>query len=173
MEFMSSSVSVRPILSQDYFGTTLGTISSTTYSTSNSTLNLHHNCFFYWRFRYYFKVRVQSAFWVLHRDLYQFLRIFRTQMAGHLDRLLDPYQITPSFVCFPSLDAPAPASLASAHSQQRAYVLVWCNSPSVASTDPIFKRQEIETFVISMSWHDGRWHCSIKTGRNDKKCDRK
>ena len=36
-------------------------------------------------------LRVLSASWVLHRDLYQILRIFRTQMAGRLNRILDPY----------------------------------------------------------------------------------
>jgi hypothetical protein len=45
------------------------------------------------------------------RDLYQFLQIFRTHKADRPGRLLDPYPTTPSFVCFPLLDAPAPAIL--------------------------------------------------------------
>jgi hypothetical protein len=51
---------------------------------------------------------------------------------------MDPYQITPSFVCFPSLDAHAPAPLASTHCRLVVHDAVWCNSPSLASTGPIY-----------------------------------
>ncbi len=101
------------------------------------------------------------------RDLYQFLRIFRTQKAERLGMLLDPYPIAPSFVHFSSLDALAPAPLALTHHRQRVYISVWRDSPSVASTGPIFKRREIETFVTSSSWRDGRRRCSIETRSND------
>ncbi len=94
-------------------------------------------------------------------------------MAGQLDRILDPYQITPLFVCFPSLVAPGPAPLASAHYRLAVYVAVWRNLPSVASTGPIFRQRKIFTFVTTASRHDGRQRCSIKTHRNYRKCDRK
>ena len=60
-------------------------------------------------------------------------------MTGRLDRILDPYQITPSFVCFPSLDAPAPAPSASTRCRLAVRDTDWCNFPSVASTSPIFR----------------------------------
>ncbi len=59
------------------------------------------------------------------------------------------------------------------HSQQRAYVMVWRNSPSVASTGRIFRRSKIVTFVTTASRHNGHRRCLIKTCRNDRKCDRK
>ena len=93
-------------------------------------------------------------------------------MAGRLDRLLDPYQITPSFVCFPSLDATAPAPLASTHCRLAVRDAVWRNSPSVAITGPIFRRSEIVTFVTTASRRDGRWRCAIKMCRNDRICNR-
>jgi hypothetical protein len=40
-------------------------------------------------------------------------------MADWLGMLLDPYQTAPSFVCFPSSYAPAPAPLPSTHHWQR------------------------------------------------------
>jgi hypothetical protein len=64
-------------------------------------------------------------------------------MAGWLDRLLGPYQITLLFVCFPLLDAPAPAPLASTHCRLAVCVAVWRNSPSVASTGPIFREAKL------------------------------
>ncbi len=94
-------------------------------------------------------------------------------MAGQLDRILDPYQITPLFVCFPLLDAPVPAPLASAHCQLAVCVTVWRNLPSVASTGPILRQSEIVTFVTMASRHDGRRCCLIKTRTNNRKCDRK
>ena len=84
---------------------------------------------------------------------------------------MDPRPIAPSFVHLPSMNAPAPAPLASTHCLQRAYVSVWCDSPSVASTGPIFERDEIETFEKFTSRRDGCMHRSIKTRRNDRKCD--
>jgi hypothetical protein len=84
---------------------------------------------------------------------------------------LDPRPIAPSFVHFPSMNAPAPTPLASTHCRQRAYVSVWRDSLSVASTGPIFERDEIETFEKSTSRRDGCMHRSIKTRRNDRKCD--
>ncbi len=116
-----------------------------------------------------FLVWVYPAFWVLRRDLYQFLRIFRTQNAERMGMLLDPYPIAPSFVHFPSLDALAPAPLTLIHYRQWVYILVWHDSPSVASTGPIFKRCKIETFVTSSSWRDESRHCSIETRSNDGK----
>ena len=109
-------------------------------------------------------LQVKSASWVIHRDLYQFLHSFRTQMAGRMDRILDPDQITPSFICFSSLDVPAPtpAPLASTHCRLAVRDAVWCNSPSVASTGPIFRQSEIVTFVTSVSQHDGRRRWPIK-----------
>ena len=59
-------------------------------------------------------------------------------MAGMLDRILDPYQITPSFVCSPLLDAAALAPLSSTHCQLAVSVAVWRDSPSVASIRAIF-----------------------------------
>jgi hypothetical protein len=67
-------------------------------------------------------------------------------MADRLDRKLDPCAIAPSFDRFLSMNAPAPAPLASTHCRQRALVSVWHNSPSVASTGTIFELDEIETF---------------------------
>jgi hypothetical protein len=64
---------------------------------------------------------------------------------------LDTYRNTPSFVCFPSLDATAPAPLASTHCRLAVHDAVWRNSPSVASTGPIFRRSEIVTFVTTAS----------------------
>jgi hypothetical protein len=94
-------------------------------------------------------------------------------MAGRLDRILDPYQITLLFICFPSLDAPTPTPLASAHCRLVVCVAVWRNLPSVASTGPIFRQSKIVTFVTTASQHDGRQRCSIKMRRKDRKCDRK
>jgi hypothetical protein len=68
-------------------------------------------------------------------------------MADQLDKILDPYPIAPLFVHFPTLNAPAPAPLASTHCQQRAHVSVWRNSPSVASTGPI-KKKKLEHLKI-------------------------
>ena len=92
-------------------------------------------------------------------------------MADRLGRILDPYPIAPSFDHFPSLNAPAPAPLASTHCRQRANVSVWSNLPSVASTGTIFELDEIETFRESTPRRDRRWRCSIKTRRNDRICD--
>jgi hypothetical protein len=86
---------------------------------------------------------------------------------------LDPYPTTPLFVPFPSSDAPTPAPLASTQCRLAVCVAVWRNSLSVASTGPIFRQSEIVTFLTAASWHDGRRRCSIKTCRNDRKCDRK
>ncbi len=61
-------------------------------------------------------------------------------MADRLGRILDPYPIAPSFDHFPSLNAPAPAPLASTLCRQRANVSVWSNLPYVASTGTIFER---------------------------------
>jgi hypothetical protein len=94
-------------------------------------------------------------------------------MADQLGRLLDPYPTTLLFFCFLLLDAPAPAPLPSTHHRQRVYVLVWCNSPSVASTGPIFKRHEIVNFKMSMSGHDQHPHKLIKTCGNDTKSNMK
>ena len=66
-------------------------------------------------------------------------------MADRLDRILDPRAIAP-FDRFPSINAPAPAPVASTHCRQRAHVSVWRNLPSVASTGTIFELDEIETF---------------------------
>jgi len=92
-------------------------------------------------------------------------------MADRLGRMLDPYPIAPSFDHFPSLNAPAPAPLASTHRRQRVNVSVWSNLPSVASTGTIFELDEIETFRESMPRRDRRWRCSIKMHRNDRICD--
>ena len=67
---------------------------------------------------------------------------------------MDTYQNTPSFVHFPSLDATAPTPLASRHCQLVVLVAVWRNSPSVASTGPIFIQSENETFVTAVSRRD-------------------
>ena len=91
-------------------------------------------------------------------------------MADRFDRILDPYQIAPSFVHFLSLNAPAPAPLALAHCRQWAHVSVWRNLPSVASTGPIFEQDEIETFENLTSWRDGRQYRSIKMHGNDARC---
>jgi hypothetical protein len=113
--------------------------------------------------------------WVLRTDLYQFLRIFRTQKAERLGRLLDPYPTAPLFVPFPSSDTPALAPLASTHCLGLRCVLrfgaicpLW-----QAPVSPIFRQSEIVTFITTVSWHDGRQRCSIKTHRNNRKCDRK
>ncbi len=68
-------------------------------------------------------------------------------MAERLDRILDPYQITPLLVCFLSLDAPAPAPLASTHCRLAVRVAVWRNSPSVTSIGLISGSHKIVTFV--------------------------
>ncbi len=60
----------------------------------------------------------------IRRDLNRFLHIFRTQMAERLGKLLDPYQTAPSFVRFPSSDAPAPAPLPLTHYLKRVHLLV-------------------------------------------------
>jgi hypothetical protein len=75
-------------------------------------------------------------------------------MADRLGRILDPYPIAPSFDHFLSLNAPAPAPLASTHCRQRANVSVWSNLPSVASTGAIFELDEIETFRESTPRRD-------------------
>ena len=75
-------------------------------------------------------------------------------MADRLGGKLDPHPITPSFNHFPSMNAPAPAPLVSTHHWQRAHVLVWRNSPSVASTGTIFEQAKIETFQKSYSSDD-------------------
>jgi hypothetical protein len=69
-------------------------------------------------------------------------------MADRLGRLLDHYPTAPSFVCFLSLDAPAPAPLPLTHLWQQVHLLVWCNLSSVASTGPIFQIHEIVNFVM-------------------------
>jgi hypothetical protein len=51
------------------------------------------------------QIKVYAAFWVLYRDLYQFLHIFRTQNAERLGGLLNLDPIAPSFVHFLLLDA--------------------------------------------------------------------
>ncbi len=86
---------------------------------------------------------------------------------------MDPYPTAPLLVPFPSSDAPAPAPFASTHCRLAVCVAVWCNSPSVASTSPIFRRSKIVTFVATASWHNGRRRFSIKMRKNDRKCDRK
>jgi hypothetical protein len=86
------------------------------------------------------------------------------------DKILDPYQIAPSFVHFPTLNVLAPSSLASTHCWQRAHVSVWRNSPSVASTGPIFEQDEIETFQNLTSRRDGRRRCLIMMHGNDARC---
>ncbi len=101
--------------------------------------------------------------------MYQFLHVFRTQIADQLGRLLDPYPIALLFVCFLSLDTPPLAPLPPTHHRQQLHVLVWCDSPSVASTGPIFKCREIVNFVTSMFSCNQRPHKLIKTHRNDTK----
>jgi hypothetical protein len=88
-------------------------------------------------------------------------------MADRLGRILYPYPIAPSFDHFPSLNAPAPAPLASTHCRQRANVSVWSNSPYVASTVTIFELDEIETFRESTPRRNRRRSCSIKMHWND------
>ena len=85
---------------------------------------------------------------------------------------MDTYQNTPSFICFPSLDATAPAPLASTHCRLAVRDAVWHNWPSVASTGPLFRRSKIVTFVTMASRSNGRWHCAIKMCRNDRICNR-
>ena len=92
-------------------------------------------------------------------------------MADRLGRILDPRPIAPSFDHFPSMNAPAPAPLASTHCRQRAHISVWRGSPYVASTGAIFAQDEIETFGKLTFRRDGCMHRSMKTRRNDKKCD--
>jgi hypothetical protein len=75
-------------------------------------------------------------------------------MADRLGRLLDPYPTALLFACFLLLDTPALAPLPSTHHWQGVHVLVWCNSPSVASTGSIFKGRKIVNFVTSMSSRD-------------------
>jgi len=75
-------------------------------------------------------------------------------MADRLDGKLDPRPIAPSFDHFPSMNAPAPAPLASTHCRQRAHVSVWSNSPYVARTGTIFERAKIETFQKSTPRRD-------------------
>jgi len=65
-------------------------------------------------------------------------------MADRLGWILDLHSIAPSFDHFPSLNAPAPAPLASTHCR---HVSVWSNLPYVASTGTIFERDEIESFA--------------------------
>ncbi len=127
-----------------------------------------------WRRPYYYEFS-QPPEYYLHRELYQFLRIFRTQMAARLSKLLDPYRTAPSFFRFrfPSSDAPAPAPLPSTHHRQQVHLLVWCNSPGEARTVPIFKRPEIINFVVSAYRRDRRPHRSIKTRSNDTKSNMK
>jgi hypothetical protein len=91
-------------------------------------------------------------------------------MADQQDKILDPYPIAPLFVHFPSLNAPAPAPVALTHCRQRAHVSVWRNSPSVASTGPIFERDEIETFENSTSRRDEHRRCSIMLHGNGARC---
>ncbi len=69
-------------------------------------------------------------------------------MADRLGRLLNPCPIAPSFVCFTLLDAPTPAPSPLTDHQQQVYLLVWCGSPSVASTGPIFKGCKIVDFIV-------------------------
>jgi hypothetical protein len=94
-------------------------------------------------------------------------------MADWLGRLLDPYPSALLFVCFLSLDAPAPALLSSTHHQQRVSILVWCDLLSMASTGPIFKHRKIVNFVMLMSGRDQCLHRSIKTRKNDTKSNMK
>ncbi len=68
--------------------------------------------------------------------------------------ILDTNQNTPSFIRFPSLDVTNPAPLASTHCQLTVLAAVSRNSPSVASTGPIFIRSENETFVTTVSRRD-------------------
>jgi hypothetical protein len=105
--------------------------------------------------------------------LYQFLCIFRTQMADRLGKLLDPYQSATSFVRFPSLDAPYPASLPSTHYRQQVHLLVWCDSPGEARTGPIFKHREIVYFIVFAYHCNRRPYRSIKTRSNDTKSNMK
>ena len=94
-------------------------------------------------------------------------------MAEQLGRVLDTYRNTPSFVRFPSLDATAPAPLASTHCRLAVRDAVCRNWPSVASTGPIFRRSEIVTFVTTVSRRNGHRRCSIKMHRNDRICNKK
>jgi len=89
-------------------------------------------------------------------------------MAGMLDRLLDPYQISPLFICFPLLEAPTLAPLASTHPRLAVCVAVWRNLPSVASIGPIFRQSKIVTFVTTATWRSGRQLCLIKMRRNNR-----
>jgi hypothetical protein len=90
-------------------------------------------------------------------------------MADRLGRLLGPNPTALLFVHFLSLDASAPAPLPSTYHQQRVYVLVLRNSPSVASTGPFFKRRKIVHFATSMSGCNKHPHKSIKSRQNDTK----
>ncbi len=112
-------------------------------------------------------VRVQAAFWVLRRDLYQFLQAFRTQKANRSGKLLAPYLTAPLFVHFLLLDAPAPAPLASSHYWQHEYILDLCNYSSLTSTSSIFKCHKIVHFVMSTFSHNWHLHRSIIMHRND------
>ncbi len=68
---------------------------------------------------------------------------------------MDTYQNTVSFIRFPSLDATASTpSLTSTHCQLAVLVVVWHNSPSVASTGLIFIQSENEKFVTTVSRRD-------------------
>jgi hypothetical protein len=64
-------------------------------------------------------------------------------MADRLGRLLDPYQAAPSFVGFPSSDAPALAPLPLTHHWQRVHFLVWCNLPGETSTVPFLNAAKL------------------------------
>jgi len=63
-------------------------------------------------------------------------------------------------------------TLALTHCRLAVRDAVWRNSPSVASTGPIFRRSEIVTFVTTASRRDGHPRCSIKLCRNDRICNR-
>ncbi len=101
--------------------------------------------------------------------MYQFLRIFSMQMADRLGRLLDPYPTAPSFVHFPSSNAPALAPLLLTQHRQRVDLLVWCNLPGEASTGPIFKRPKIINFSVSTYCCNRRSHRLIKMHSNETK----
>jgi len=76
--------------------------------------------------------------------------------AGRLGGVSDHYPTPPSFACFPSLDARAPAPAPSTHCRLAVCAAIWSDSPSVASIGPISELCEIVTFVTTAFGHDRR-----------------
>ncbi len=114
---------------------------------------------------------VQLVFLFLRRSLYGTTSFYKFSGTKWLAGWIGYWTHTQPHSCLSTshswMPVP-PAPLASTHCRLGRYVSVWCDLPSVASTSPIFKCCEIETFVAA--WGHCNWHMHklIKADRIDR-----